>query len=103
MARNIADEGQVKEATAKERRQREQELNDLRAVLETDSGRRFIWRYLGHAQVFQECFTGQDADTNFALGRRNIGLRLLADIDDAKPEALLQMLQESKQREDNDA
>ena len=42
LVKNAADPGQVKEAESKLKRHRERELNDVRAVLSTPEGRRFI-------------------------------------------------------------
>ncbi len=102
MAQNIADESKVKEGTQKGKRLRETELNDIRRILEYDFGRRFVWRYLGLAGVFQTSFTG-NSTTFFNEGRRDIGLKLLADVTEAKPDAYIQMTQEAKKSEENDA
>ena len=56
--RNAADENQVKKASEKDRFSREQELLDVKNILSTPHGRRFIWRYLGLAGVFRLSFTG---------------------------------------------
>jgi len=102
VARNIADESQVKEGSQKAKRLRERELSDIRFILETEMGRRFVWRYLSLAGVFQTSFTG-NSTTFFNEGRRDIGLKLLADVSEAKPEAYLQMAHEAKKGDENDA
>lgn len=101
MAQNIADDSQVKEQGKKEKRIRSLELEDMRRILETDYGRRFVWRYLGIAGVFQSSFTG-NSTTFFNEGRREIGLKLLADVTDAKPDAYVQMTLEAKKSEEAD-
>ncbi len=102
MAQNIADESQVKQATQKGKRLRDVELADIKRILDTDFGRRFVWRLLGLAGVFQTSFTG-NSTTFFNEGKRDIGLKILADVSEAKPEAYIQMAQEAKQSEENDA
>lgn len=105
MAQNIADETQVKQTEQKGKRLRERELDDVRRILETDYGRRFMWRYLGLAGIGRISFTGNRNSTDFNEGQRSIGLNLQADIDQAHPEAYFQMRQEAmkKEREENNA
>lgn len=100
MARNAADETQVKEAAAKEKRGRERDLEDLRFLLSTIQGRRFVWRQLSECGVFKSSFTG-NSTTFFNEGRRDVGLKLMADVMESKPEAYLQMAQEAKREETN--
>jgi hypothetical protein len=93
---NAADESQVKEATAKEVRAHERELNDVRAILGTKEGRRLYWRYLGFCKVFSSTFNHSGSVTAYQEGMRNVGLALLADVHEADPSAYLLMLKESE-------
>lgn len=93
--KNAADRSQVKEAEKKVRRLRERELNDVRFILSSQEGRRFLWRYLEKCKVFETSFTG-NSTTFFNEGMRNVGLMLIADINEAEPEAYLKMMNESK-------
>lgn len=95
VVKNAADKNQVKEAEGKVKRTRERELNDVRMVLSTLQGRRFVWRYLSECGVFRTSFTG-NSQTFFNEGERNIGLKILADVNEAAPEAYLTMMNESK-------
>lgn len=99
MPKNAADEQQVKEATRLGKRTREQELDDLRAVLDTPPGLRFVWRVLNTAGVFTTSFTGEGPSTFFNEGRRDLGLRVLADVIEARPDAYLHMMKMSKKEE----
>lgn len=92
---NAADETQVKERSKKELRGRDRELADIRAVLSTHHGRRFFWRYLAECGVFRTSFTG-NSTTFFNEGKRDIGLRLMADLMEAAPEQYMVMQKESK-------
>lgn len=94
--KNVADKSQVKKAEYKEKFFREQELNDIRSVLAEKPGRRFVWRYLAECGVFKTSFTGS-SETFFKEGMRNIGLKLLADINDASPESYMVMVKEDKE------
>lgn len=71
--------------TQEERRQRrERELNDLRVVLSTREGRRFVWRLLTIGCLFRTTFTGNS--TSFFLeGHRNMALLVLNDIQKVDP------------------
>lgn len=94
--KNAADETQVREADGKVKRGRERELNDICALLSTREGRRFIWRYLGKCGVFTTSFHNSGSVTAYNEGGRNIGLMLLADVNDASPDAYLTMMKENK-------
>ena len=82
-----------------EKLEREILLNDVRHVLSSVQGRRFVWRILDMAGVYRSSFTG-NSSTFFNEGARNIGLRVLSDVMDAKPEAFLLMQQEDKKRKE---
>lgn len=94
---NAADETQVEQARKKDKQGRERDLDDLKHVLDTRQGRRFVWRQLVAAGLFRTSYTGSSNQTCFNEGQRNGGLMLLNDIHEAAPEAYLQMLQESKE------
>lgn len=96
--KNAADAEQVKEAEKKVKWTRERELEDIRFILQTSQGRRFVWRYLTLCGVFETSFTGS-SETFFKEGQRNVGLKLLADINDAEAEAFVVMMREAKKQE----
>lgn len=95
---NASDSQQVKNAKRSEESKRNQELNDVEFVLSTPQGRRFLWRLLGVCHVFKTSFTG-NSTTFFNEGKRDIGLRLLADINEASPNSYLKMMQEAKKEQ----
>ena len=92
---NAADSEQVKKAQKKAKRDRDRELDDLRRIMDTDHGRRFIWRLLDRAGLYRTSFTG-NSETFFREGMRNLGLMVQADIHEACPEKYMLMLTESK-------
>lgn len=100
MIKNAASRTQIKEAGRKQRFSREQELEDVKFILGSLQGRRFVWRYLEECGVFKTSFTGT-SQTFFLEGERNVGLRLLADINEAQPEAYVTMMKENKQEINN--
>jgi hypothetical protein len=98
LVKNAADANQVENAKQKERSRREQELNDVRWVLSDRRGRRWFWAKLNECGVFKTSFDGSSR-TYFNEGERNVGLKLLADVNDADPKAYVTMLLESRGEE----
>lgn len=93
---NAGDESQVKERSKKARTVRERELDDLREILATKGGRRFIWRQLEATELFSVSKVMNAAI--YALeGKREIGKALFQDVMEAQPEAYLLMMKESKE------
>ena len=80
----------------KAKRKRERELNDLRSILATPEGRRFIWRVLSEARIFNDGYTHGDAGygTTYNCGRRSVGVWALAEMMEAKPSAFMQIQNE---------
>lgn len=93
--RNVADGAEA--GNQKARSAREQELQDFSMLLATRPGRRFVWRLLSLTGVFRTSFDNSGSVTAFNEGQRNIGLRLLADVNEAGPEHYVVMLRESKE------
>lgn len=83
-----------------ERRQREREQSDLRFVMGNKQGRRFMWRLLSRAGVFQSSFNTNNAVMAFNEGNRNGGLQQLTEIMETCPERYTEMLAEQKEAKD---
>lgn len=66
----------------------------LREQLSTPAGRNFYWDQLAACHVFETISPGDEATTNYLLGERNVGLRIMSDIMRAAPESFIQMLKE---------
>lgn len=90
-------------ATEEERLLREREANDLRWVMGNKQGRRFMWRLLSRAGVYQSSFNTNSATMAFNEGNRNSGLQQMNDIMGICPEKYTIMLAEQKEeKEKND-
>jgi len=50
---------------------------DLKSVMSTEAGRRFVWGLIEDAGAFAPSFTGTAATTDFNEGRRSVGLGLM--------------------------
>jgi hypothetical protein len=75
---------------------REREIEDLKTVMSTAQGRRFVWRMLGQAGIFRPSFVAGSPDTTaFNDGARNQGLNLMAEVMQESPKQFLTMQQEA--------
>ena len=82
-------------------RLRNQEVEDLRSILKTAYGKRFIWKWLGRAGIFRQSFMPGAADsTAFNEGRRSIGNALLAEVLEVRPDSYSEMVKYAKEEED---
>lgn len=100
VVKNAADKKQVKEASRKVKDLDAARIEDLRAVLQTIEGRRFLWRTLEHCQVFGTIWHGS-ALIHYNSGRQDVGHYLMDQITQADPEAMVQMIKENKKGEVN--
>lgn len=73
-----------------DRLQVEQATNDLRAVMGTPEGRRFVWGLLGECGLYRSSYH-PSALIHFNEGQRSIGLALLARLNDHCPDQYLTM------------
>ena len=96
---DAGDEGQVKKKKTKAQIRREQDKEDLKEILLSPGGRRFLWKILSECRIYDISFTG-DVWTAFNEGKRQIGLRLIEDIFDASPNAYTEMRLEATQRKE---
>ena len=97
LVKNAADRKQVALASRKERDQREQELADLRELLKTEFGRRFVWRVLGYCKLFQDVWD-PSSRIHFNAGLQHVGHWLTAEITAADEEAFFLMMRENQAR-----
>ena len=95
--RNAADPEQVKDAEEKDKFRREGELLDIKAVLSMPEGRRFIWRMLSFCKTFGSIWE-QNAKIHYNSGQQDVGHFLMAEIIEAEPRALLEMMESQQKR-----
>jgi len=77
------------------KRLKEREQSDLRKVLSTPEGRRFIWRLLGETRIFRGCFSLNGLEMANNEGKRDMGLFVLKDLLESHPDAFAQMQREA--------
>lgn len=74
--------------------QRKEELSDIRKVMATREGRRFVWRLMEAGNIFRKCMTG-NSTTFFLLGCREVVLPFYMDIMEACPDLFAKAQQEN--------
>lgn len=84
----------VKLNLAEQRRVRQKEIDDIRRLLRTPEGRRFLWRMMSLCGVFRNPFTQNSNQTAFNAGMMNVGQTVLADVNEADVTAFAKMQQE---------
>lgn len=74
-----------------------QQKNDIRAVMSTENGRRFVWRLLSYCGVYRD-IEGEGGDVFRQIGKRTTGLYLLGIVSDVDQEAVFNMMKEAAAR-----
>jgi len=78
-------------------RMRKRDEEDVRSILKTEYGKRFIWRLLGKCGIHQLGVVMDNPNaTYFNAGMRNIGNTLLAQVLEIKPESYVEMTKMAK-------
>jgi lysyl-tRNA synthetase class II len=95
LVKNAADEKQVKDAKFTVEERRRQELNDLRQVLSSVSGRRFVWRVMSHCKAFASIWDSS-AKIHYNAGKQDVGHFLIAEVGEADQDAFFLMMQEAQ-------
>ena len=88
-----SDPRQVRERTARVKDRDKQDAEDLKAVLSTAQGRRFMRGLLADCGEHRSSFHTNAIQMSFNEGIRNVGLKLKARIIQCAPESLLDVLQ----------
>ncbi len=71
--------------------------NDIRFIMSTEQGRRFIYEMLSDTHQYQTSFTG-NSHTFFREGERNIGVKLMKRIHENCLDEYVLMLKEARKR-----
>lgn len=75
-----------------EEQQKEKQLgNDYRAVMNTPEGQRLLRHIVGHCGIYNQSFTG-NSETFFREGKRNIGLKILKEVEVYVPDKMGDLL-----------
>lgn len=88
---------EVNKARKKSARTRSDRLQFVQAAMSVDQGRAWFYDLLNRCHVFRNPFISDSSHgTAFRCGEQNIGLMILADIQDAAPEHYMTMVSENK-------
>lgn len=72
----------------------EERDDDLRAVLLTPVGRRFIWRFLEQAGLYAQSFAVETHATAYNEGRRSLATALMRECQRVAPESWVRLVRE---------
>lgn len=95
LVKNVGDKEQVRKAALTVKQREIQAANDLRFVLSSRQGRRFIWRVLSYTQMFKSIWRAS-AEIHKLAGMQEVGLFLTGEITLVDEEAYFQMMREAK-------
>lgn len=73
------------------------ELEDIKTVMSSEAGRRFMFRVLDRTGLYRTSYNPErpDSNTTFNEGGRNVGLFLTAEIQEAAPASFMKMIGEN--------
>ena len=91
---DTSDESQVSERRKKGSLKQLQDAEDLRLVLSTRGGRRFVWKLLSDCGLLEDHPPGLLLER--FMGRRQVGLRVFRDVEAADPSAYVRMSEEAR-------
>lgn len=94
---NASDPKQTRNARRKVRNAGRLAAEDFAAVLSSVEGRRFVWRLLGtdFLKLYETDLGATDTQTIRNAGRRNVALKLYAELTTQHPDAYLLMQREA--------
>lgn len=96
---NAADPEQVTRAGKADRRDAEDAAEDMRLILSTLQGRRFLWTLMGQCGVTESVFVAEsDRVTYYRAGKQDLGHLLMAQSMEASLDGWLLMQKEAAQR-----
>lgn len=80
LVKNAASESQVKDGKETAKLIEERESEDLRYILETPQGRRFVWRAMGYCGLYKSPYAHSGSEQNVNIGRSEVARWLLSEI-----------------------
>lgn len=95
LIKNAASKRESKKAKDFLSKKEREHVEDLKWIFSSRAGRRFYWDLMVHCGIFKTSMTGT-SQTFFNEGRRNVGLKLISELNLADPEAYLKMITEEK-------
>jgi len=91
---DVGDVKQVRKRRTKAKIRRDNELEDIRVILNTPQGRRFLWRVISECGIFQTSSHASPHGMAIKSGGKDKGLWLLSEINEADKNGYLKLIQE---------
>lgn len=76
--------------------QRERELDDIKMVLASPQGRRFVYRLVAECRPFSSVMDQSTARVHYNAGKQDFGHFILSEVAQAQPDAFVQLVQEAQ-------
>jgi hypothetical protein len=75
----------------------DQSKDDLKFILSTPQGKRFLYKLLSHCGVYQSSFDNSGSKVYFNEGQRSVGLHVLSEIEKADENGYFNILKAKKE------
>lgn len=95
---NAAEPAHIRDAERSARQAELERHEVLRGIMSVGPGRKWMWDLLVSAHMFSSSFSTSALQMAFTEGERNIGLRLMVDLQAACPQLYQTMVQEANER-----
>ena len=90
------DQAAIEAAASKAELKRQRRDDEFKWLMDSPSGRSFVWWLLSEAGVFRNPLGHTDAMTNFRCGEMNVGQKLMAKIHELAPDRYETMVKEQR-------
>lgn len=98
---NAGDPRHVRNRKYQEKRELLKNEDAFRFVMGDVRGRNFVWNLLSYTGLYDDSFTG-NSSTFYNEGKRAIGLKLIAELEDACPNEFILMWTEHLVKQESD-
>lgn len=99
---NAADPRHIKSRKGREKLELLRNEDAFKFVMGNVQGRNFVWNLITYTGLYDDSFTG-NSSTFYNEGKRAIGLRLIADLEEVCPAEFVLMWQEHLTQKKKDA
>lgn len=90
----------LNEIQKKERLARRKELDDIRTMFNSKSGRNFVWRILEKCGTFESTFHIDPNTMGYLSGQQDIGHFVMSEIVEAGDSLLFKLMKENKKQKE---
>ena len=98
LVENASDEIEIGKANEIIKRRNLQNKEDMKFILRSQQGRRFLWRLMEHCKVFNSIYHSSSL-IHYNAGKQDVGHFILAEIVNSDENALINMMKEAKGEE----